>query len=616
MGAQPDFANLDNIFKNNSELLQFRKKLKPMLIDEKYDVAIRSSATLEDSYSDSYAGHFSTFIGKMSFEEVLINIKKVIKSLNNVQSKIPTKMGVIVQKRIDASFSGVSFSSNPINASKSECVISVIEGMGSGLVSGRTRGEDIVIVLNEESYILPPYESRISQTILKEICLISKKIENQLNHPMDIEWCVDKKTKKIYILQCRPATGIFFKDNPVMQINLENEKKIPPYIASNEKVNLRLIGERHGILVSRAYLVFVNGKGNPIITPDLSLITPTPNYSGYSAVLIFPNKISGKVVRSFFGQNTQIVRNELIACHRYCIRSYPEHSTLSECIVAISSLCFEHHWLAIIIVQEIFAPRFTGVIKKIANGFMIELAQGHFIPKGLVPTSQYIVDLNGEIVFTNEISQDKCVKIVEGIIFEEKIDPDDTLVSVSKNTLLRIIDDFKIFMKNEQVVVEFGLLEDFENDQLCPYLIDFVQDESNKNLDLLSVSEGILSKGIITGNLINYKESIESKDVFDFHFHDDIENKPSENDSFIFLCEKPDISLLKVINRYNPQKIGFIFREGSMLCHLAIILRERNIPGIIVENLDDILSGEQLTLDANSLGLKGKERVIQYGKQK
>ena len=55
-------------------------------------------------------------------------------------------------------------------------------------------------------------------------------------------------------------------------------------------------------------------------------------------------------------------------------------------VQSIQAKSFEVSWLCITIIQEIFDPIFTGIAKKIEDGFLIEIAKGHFLPKGVVPT--------------------------------------------------------------------------------------------------------------------------------------------------------------------------------------------------------------------------------------
>lgn len=53
---------------------ELKKKLSPFASNGLFDLAVRSSCTLEDNDTNSMAGHFTSVLGAMSFEDVLSNI--------------------------------------------------------------------------------------------------------------------------------------------------------------------------------------------------------------------------------------------------------------------------------------------------------------------------------------------------------------------------------------------------------------------------------------------------------------------------------------------------------------------------------------------------------------
>ena len=63
--------------------------------DETYDLAVRSSATIEDSESGSLAGHFLSVLGRMDIDELRRNIERVRESLH-LHSVRDSSMGVVV----------------------------------------------------------------------------------------------------------------------------------------------------------------------------------------------------------------------------------------------------------------------------------------------------------------------------------------------------------------------------------------------------------------------------------------------------------------------------------------------------------------------------------------
>jgi phosphohistidine swiveling domain-containing protein len=600
---------LNNFVNDQLRISHLRDLLRTMVVNKRYDVAVRSSATLEDCHLRSFAGHFRTFLGAMTFEELVENVKQVVDSLKYAQTRAVCLMGVVIQKRIKPRFSGVAFSSNPVTCNKNQCIVTCISGKGELLVSGRKGGEDITLTEKEDRIEVPPHRTHIDETYLKEIWRIAKAIENKLEYPVDIEWCVEERSKALYLLQCRPVTGMLPSREKLFQVCMKNKDKIPSYVLENEKVALRLTAEQCGIKVSNAWLIILAcSKDSPRI-PDLSKIRPSDECRGYSVVLIYPKTLSGKVKRFFVDKSvypTSFPRH----CQRYSIRSYPKYGTLHDCVSNVAQICCKENWVSVQIVQEIFDPKYSGVVKKISDGYLIELAQGHFVPKGVVPTSQYVLTSKGNLVYSREVYQEKSFRIIEGHVLEEVIDPQYSFVSVPTETLSRIIKDFLPFLKSEHQSVEFGILESLN--KLGPYLIDFVLDRRGAGLDRCSVSDGVVSKGVITGRTVSLMLEEEGNKL-DFHFYDKVELQGDESEPLIFLCKRPDISLLKVVQAHNPKKMGFIFEEGSMLCHLAIILREKGIPAIIAKGFYGLKTGEIITVDSATPRLAKEERISHHG---
>src|SRR5712692_2425037 len=94
-----------------------------------------------------------------------------------------------------------------------------------------------------------------------------------------------------------------------------------------------------------------------------------------------------------------------------------------------------------------------------SDGYIIELAFGHFIPKGVVSISRYILDAGGNLLDSHEVYQLKRFRILNGYVVEEDIDLQYMRVSVSKENLIRIVEVFHSFLDTEQTSVEFGVLE-------------------------------------------------------------------------------------------------------------------------------------------------------------
>jgi len=119
-------------------------------------------------------------------------------------------MAVIIQDRISATHSGVSFTANPVNGNREEMVIESIEGIGKLLVDGEVTPDMYIInkrnlSINkytdgrqEKKLIMNPkgrliiqekYIKRLSidRDIILALSKICLKIEKLYNYPVDIE---------------------------------------------------------------------------------------------------------------------------------------------------------------------------------------------------------------------------------------------------------------------------------------------------------------------------------------------------------------------------------------------------------------------------------------------
>lgn len=570
-----------------------------------YAVAVRSSAIKEDQYSESYAGHFKSFIQEFQYDELLTGIGNVVKSNCIINGEASQKVGVVVQRKIDASFSGIAFSSDPITGSKKAILISIIEGMGENLASGKKSGEDVIIEEDSNQYIIPSYDIRIGKEYLLTLSHILKDIENKVNAPVDIEWCIDKSTNELFILQCRPITTIFPKHTGVIPISLRNENTIPEQVKESDKVKIRLIAQRNNIDISNAYLVVFDPSGG--FDENLLLsIKPQVRCKGFSVVLIYPKTISGNIIRHFAENEFDRQNSAFRTCQRYDVRSYQDYSSLKRALFEIRAKCFEETWTCIAIIQEIFEPELTGIAKKIEDGYLVEVAKGHFVPKGLVPTSQYLVSFKGEIQFKNEVMQDFEYKIIQGTVSKA---PVNSVISATDNTITNVIQDLMPILSTSTQAIEFGLLKD-EKGLLNPYLIDLVDDNNVKELNSRLITQGVISIGKRTGRIKILSDNDIGNNSLELHYHNVFQNDTVINEDTIFVADTPDIALLEVLRHYNDDRIGFIFRTGSALSHFSIILREKKIPAVVINKNLNVYNMEEVTIDAISPNLEAHKRVV------
>jgi pyruvate, water dikinase len=204
-------------------------------------VAVRSSATAEDSIKTSWAGELETFlnIGKKELFSKIVDCwgslyspRAIIYSKENRLNYRNIKVAVIIQEMIDPEVSGITFTVHPVLKNKNLMIIEAGYGLGEAIVSGSITPDSYIVnkkamlieeveIGGQEKYLHIDPKGNVRWKLLDkkmrdkqklkgmDIIDLSKtclKIEKHYKRPQDIEWC--RKDNKTYILQSRPITTI------------------------------------------------------------------------------------------------------------------------------------------------------------------------------------------------------------------------------------------------------------------------------------------------------------------------------------------------------------------------------------------------------------------------
>lgn len=220
-------------------------------------VAVRSSATAEDSEDASFAGLQDTYLWVMGAAATLDYVRSCWASLYSVPSisyrrknGIPEStvaIAVVVQKMVDARSAGVMFTRSPLTGDRSVITIESTWGLGSAVVSGEVTPDRFVIgkvtgqisareISDKFIQHLPagsggtreaetPEEFRrapsVSDAELKALAQIGRKVERHYGRPQDIEWAIDR-SGEILLLQSRPETVWSRKEKAPVAMPTEN----------------------------------------------------------------------------------------------------------------------------------------------------------------------------------------------------------------------------------------------------------------------------------------------------------------------------------------------------------------------------------------------------------
>ena len=234
----PNFFVLNSrAFEHRQELFEhpdiLRAELLPQLetlsSDSTSRIAARSSATFEDSVTQSHAGQLTTVLNLQDWPAVFQAIQDIWGSVHQKhlkfyskstqQSTLDNKIAIIFQRQIESQVSGVLFTKHPLMGQDSAMLIELVKGSCDNLVSGRVAPTQIVVnretlEIIKKSDVDTTIESFIS-THFRTLVETALKIENVFSSPQDIEWTFDGK--QIWLLQSRPITTYSTHDRIVTE---------------------------------------------------------------------------------------------------------------------------------------------------------------------------------------------------------------------------------------------------------------------------------------------------------------------------------------------------------------------------------------------------------------
>ena len=193
--------------------------------------AVRSSCSIEDGASTSFAGQFDTYLNvpadklKEKTDQCIssmdsANVAEYIKA-NGIAAD-DVRMCVIIQEMVSSELSGVLFTANP-QGILNETVITVGRGPGEGVVSDKTDTTSYYYSLTDKIYYHDGKEDLLDNDMVEELISLSSKISGILGGYLDIEFAVSGG--KIYILQARPITTLK-TDDPLI---LDNSNIVESY---------------------------------------------------------------------------------------------------------------------------------------------------------------------------------------------------------------------------------------------------------------------------------------------------------------------------------------------------------------------------------------------------
>lgn len=227
------------------ELQRAYEELCQLSQTDELPVAVRSSATSEDSPDASFAGEHDTYLWVRGADQVLDSVRRCWASLFTDRATCyrvqmgydhrTVEMSVVVQKMVQPIAAGVAFTLNPSDGDRSQIAIESTWGFGEGVVSGEITPDNflvdkVLLEISRRKISKKAHEFRLSDhdTVekvetdeeramspsltdaqIKAIAHLAKAAEKHYGCPQDIEWAIDVDSPEggnIVLLQARPET--------------------------------------------------------------------------------------------------------------------------------------------------------------------------------------------------------------------------------------------------------------------------------------------------------------------------------------------------------------------------------------------------------------------------
>ena len=213
---------------------------------QEVSVAVRSSATAEDTAEASFAGQQDTYLWVTGASSLLTHVLKCWGSLFTPQAisyrrrlAIPVHevaMAVVVQRMVAAEAAGVMMTIDPVTGDRSQISIEGSFGLGLAVVGGEVTPDRFsvdkvtfeirsrAIAHKPFAYRLDPATGQVRSFELSpeegglpclhddeviRIAEVGKRAEHALGGPQDIEWAVGpgpEGPRQLFMLQARPET--------------------------------------------------------------------------------------------------------------------------------------------------------------------------------------------------------------------------------------------------------------------------------------------------------------------------------------------------------------------------------------------------------------------------
>ncbi|BDC94585.1 PEP/pyruvate-binding domain-containing protein [Treponema bryantii] len=554
--------------------------------------AVRSSSIYEDMNNKSAPGIYESYLD-VNIEDLEKYLKRCwasnfsLKTLfyfgNQYKSFDDIKMGIIIQEMKYADYAGIMFTANPIDG-KEEIVVEMTSRTSEQLTDGDETGLHFVVNINDGTCSL-------DDNAVKKICKLFIDVRNQLvpvlNNQLDLEWCISDN--EIFIIQVRPITTIK-KD-----IVKNNEDPKICSISNLDEIN----------------------KSNSALNRKMTRWCGKKQHFYRSCDNCNVNHLAWYFIENYDARFEKKLRTCLEEFHGEYV-TFAINETLIDVVEKKeNALKFIENFFqnkgTVISIRDIPLNEISVISRYLENDTIyIEAIDG--IMKGLktgeLMGAKYKVDGNGKFIYKNDYHESLKYKIEFPSGKTYLVKNDNTSFSKYEELFIQIATKTRSLYKDSQKgSIEWWVC----NNEVYAADISLEKDDMSY-LDCSESESMIISEGIIDGSLYVIPESI-VEEINNYSFgvgisvdfiDSDIMNENiykslqttiadiAKSQPVIIAIKKPYLGIAPILKNVS----GVIFEDASMLCHLSVMLREKNIPAVAVgKSFSKLKSNEKIYMN-------------------
>jgi hypothetical protein len=522
--------------------------------DRALDVAVRSSAIGEDGTRGSFAGAYRTVLNVSTREDLFAAISTCWRSyyeMPAIMSRLRAgdfspapRMALIIQEMVSPGLAGVAVSGTPASG----VGISFASGVADGLVSGRVPGQ----FWSEGTGLdFPEPHGRALAAVHHAVKILTARRQQ----PLDVEWAWSADT--LFVLQARPLTDRRLaigavKHEPHLEVgDLYFDDRLPPGVSLGACTEVYQsyvqkrswayrLARRHGVAVGRGWVLSFNGHA---LRDRARVLTTLQGVRAPQLVLDFGTRVRQMVIPSeqLSSLLAETFPSDPEERHTVLVREFTRGAIgFITRLLADGRLLIEYSVDGLLAINRGLARCDRMLVSRQSDGSWQVDGSSDDI-------ARFASDFPHVDGFTRALNQERPGTQLEWVLAESSLFVDFSTFTGESEAVATTCDG--TVCVSEGVSGGPGLLVD--DDQL---------------LERMSIGPAV-SVGASQDVLVHLTELVER-----------VKACPAPP---IVVARRPYAILATMIGAV----AGFVFEEGSLLCHLALMLRESGTPAVIAPAL-------------------------------